>query len=431
MRDLLQASAISPDHFAPFPLDRYEPLSILGAAGFGVTFLCRHRHSRGKVAVKSLLVDDMDCDGDTVLQEANTLEQVKHPALIGVRDCGFANSDRRRPFLVMEYFDGPTLEEYVGQKGALSLSETLALAEILAEGLQAAHGKRLLHRDVKPANVLLRKEGGAWEVRIIDFGLALNNDLLGSLSTRGSSKTIVGGAIAGTIDYAAPEQMGKIANSRVGPPADVFGYGRTLSFALFGTPEATWHHYKTLPPPVAEFLSHCVQQKPDDRPQGFNAVLKMLDGLRSTASPRPAPAHAAAAASLPDALPVEPREPAGSRSRRSEDRDDPPQRPREEKDRPRSRRDDDKPDRPPQRETQTTTSIRILHAVLAFMLGAYGVHKFAQGNAKAGVTRLLITLTCIGVYVTLFVAWGEAIKYLLTSNEDYHQAYMVEQRGWF
>ncbi len=431
LRELIQASTLDPERFAPFPQDRYEPLGILGAGGFGVTFLCRHAVSRGKVAVKSLTVEELDRDGATVVQEAMTLEQVKHPALIGIRDCGFADREKRRPFLVMEYFDGPTLEEHVAQNGPLPLDEALVLARIMAAGLQVAHAKNLLHRDVKPANVLIRKESGTWEVRIIDFGLALKQDLLTSAGAYSGGKSIAGGEIAGTIDYAAPEQMGKLRGTRVGAPTDVYGFGRTLNYALFGIPAATFHQYKTLPAPVAEFLSHCVQHKPGDRPQSFADVLRMLNELPTAAAVVERSRRAAVAvpaveaepvltAALIDDVPVSRQE----RTRRRPQSDD------QDEDRPRRRRPDgDEYNRP--RKIRTTTGTRIFHALLAFFFGTFGVHKFVQDNTSAGVVRLLVCLTCVGIYVNAFVAWIEAIKYLTLSNEDYERAYYIEKRGWF
>ncbi len=287
--------------------------------------------------------------------------------------------------------------------------------------MQAAHGKRLLHRDIKPANVLLRKDGGAWDVRIIDFGLALSQNLRNSIvSTRSMGKSITGGSIAGTIDYAAPEQMGKILDTRVGPSADVYGYGRTLNFALFGTPEATWHQYKTLPNPVAEFLSHCVQHKPTDRPQSFVEVLKMLDGLKPASS---------SAAAVPKPAAAELEDDRRSRGERPRRRDND-----EREDRPRRREVDDEryeEDYARRRDPPVTTSTRILDAVLALFLGAFGIHKFSQGNGAAGVIRLLICLTCIGFYINMVIGWIEAVKYLVCSNKDYSRAYYTNKQGWF
>ena len=92
-----------------------------------------------------------------VLQEASTLDQLQHPAIIRLRHCGYAGPDRTRPFIEMEYFESQTLEEYVKKNGRLAVADVLAVARPLAEALHAAHGKGILHRDVKPANLLVRR----------------------------------------------------------------------------------------------------------------------------------------------------------------------------------------------------------------------------------------------------------------------------------
>src|SRR5207244_4058413 len=104
---------------APFPIDRYEAERILGAGGFGVVFLCRHRHSKARLVVKTLCGDDLARDLGSVFQEAAALEQMEHPNVIRLRDCGYVDSDTERPYLVMDYFEGVSLEEHVRERGPL------------------------------------------------------------------------------------------------------------------------------------------------------------------------------------------------------------------------------------------------------------------------------------------------------------------------
>src|SRR5207249_4248612 len=90
--------------------------------------------------------------------EAQALRQIDHPAIIRIQDCGFASAaDESRPYLVMDYFEGQTLEDFAREK-PLAVEDLLAVARQMAEGLQAAHARSILHRDVKPANLLVRKE---------------------------------------------------------------------------------------------------------------------------------------------------------------------------------------------------------------------------------------------------------------------------------
>jgi serine/threonine protein kinase len=412
LRELLQAAAIDPERFSLLPEDRYEAERILGAGGFGVTLLCKHRLSGGHVAIKSLTMDDLATDGATVLSEANILEQLHHPAIIGVRDCGYADRHQKRPYVIMEYFEGRTLEEHVQKDGPLPLDEVIVVARLLAQGFQAAHAKQLLHRDIKPANILLRETDDKWEVRIIDFGLALKDELLtrtGSTSRQG--KTIVGSSISGTIDYAAPEQLGKLPGVRVGAPADVYGFGRTLNFALFGIPELTLHQYRKLPPAVADFLSLLVQPRPEDRPQSFGDVLRSLKEAVSSDKRQTTPPPL----DLPEAIP-EPRRRAPV-AEAVEVRDEEP-RPRR-----RPREEDDIP--------ECTSGTRITHAILAWFLAPLGIHKFVQGNNNAGLIRLAITCTLVGVYVNAFLGFIEMIIYLTKSNEDYARIYLRDKKSWF
>ncbi len=286
LAELRQALQLDPGRYAPFPPDDYDPLRILGAGGFGVTFLCRHRLTGGEVAVKALASEGLERDLGTLLQEAAALETLRHPAIIRLRHCGFADPARTRPYLVMEYFPGPTLEQYVQQNGPLPLDQALKLAAPVAHALQAAHRHGILHRDIKPANLLVLRSEDRWEVRLIDFGLALKQSLLGnSLQATQRGRTIVGQSIAGTLDYAAPEQLGKLPGARVGPQADIYGFARTLCFALFETAEPTYLDWQRLPPALAELLAQCLVRKPEQRPGDFRAVLNRLQLIQTQATP--------------------------------------------------------------------------------------------------------------------------------------------------
>jgi tRNA A-37 threonylcarbamoyl transferase component Bud32 len=279
LEDLRQAAALDPDRFALFPMDRYEPLRILGAGGFGVVFLCRNRWSKGLVVVKALRTDELDRELGTVLEEEAVLEQLEHPAIIRLRDCAFADAARKRPYLVMDYFDGITLEEQVRQNGPLPVAEVRDVASKLAAGLQAAHEKDILHRDVKPGNVLVRRTATGWVVKIIDFGLARHRQAVHQTMSNADAlaRTPRGQSISGTPDYAAPEQMGRLPGVDEGPYSDVYGFGRTLCFARFGTLQLVDRHWKALRDEgLAELLGKCLEEDPLARPSTFAAVLKLL-----------------------------------------------------------------------------------------------------------------------------------------------------------
>src|SRR5207244_653984 len=99
----------------------------------------------------------------------------------------------------MDYFPGTTLEDLVKEKGVLEVEEALPLATQVGEALEAAHGRGILHRDVKPANLLVRRTDRGWDARLIDFGLAVKQEVLESAKgTSRQGKTIAGNSIAGT-----------------------------------------------------------------------------------------------------------------------------------------------------------------------------------------------------------------------------------------
>jgi serine/threonine protein kinase len=304
LRQLKRAVALDAERFAPFPLEDYELIDILGAGGFGVTFLARHRNSGGEVAIKALTTDGLDRDVQTVFEEASTLEKLEHPAIVRLRDCNFADkTNRQRPYLVMDYFPGPTLLEHVEKNGPMTFADLLPLARQVAEALDVAHARQILHRDVKPANILVQRDPQRrWRVKVIDFGLALKQSVLaGAGSTSRRQHTLQSGSIAGTIDYAAPEQMGKLTGVRIDRPADVYGFARTCLYALFKTPQPRQHHWESLPKPVRYLLDSCLAEHPDERPGSFREVLLRLRGLAD--EPPPIPKVEKAPPSLPPKLP--------------------------------------------------------------------------------------------------------------------------------
>ena len=284
IRELIEAVKLDGKRFAPFPVGKYLPQKILGAGGFGVAFLCKHKYLNAPVVVKALLGEDLDRSMDQVFSEAQALQQLDHPAIIRLQDCGYVDAAKRsRPFIVMDYFDGITLEDYVLTKGTLSVDEMIALVGPVAAGLQAAHLRNILHRDVKPANLLVKRlpdQNGKpqWSVKLIDFGLALRPQALKDTSRQ--QKTLTGATIAGTIDYAAPEQLGKLPGVPIDKRADVYAFGKTCCFALFQTTQPLLKHWKSIPPPLAELLERCLGETPEDRPVDFGVVNRCFQRLQ-------------------------------------------------------------------------------------------------------------------------------------------------------
>jgi eukaryotic-like serine/threonine-protein kinase len=151
-------------------------------------------------------------------QECAAVTRLRHPHIVGGVDFGVADG---RPYLVMEYIDGQSLDERVARQGPLSEAEAVLLGTEIGAALEAAHKANLIHRDIKPENILLTKEGRG---KLTDLGLV--KDLEGEeLLTRS-------GAWLGTISYMAPEQFGEARN--VDARCDVYGLAATLYFALTG-----------------------------------------------------------------------------------------------------------------------------------------------------------------------------------------------------
>jgi serine/threonine protein kinase len=285
---LRQAVELDAGRWAPFPWTKYEPQRILGAGGFGVAFLCQHRKSGGRVVVKALRLDGLDREVADVFREARVLEDLDHAAIIRLKDCDFADVEETRAFLVMEYFDGLTLEDHIAQHGPLSATDLLAVARPVADALHAAHARGILHRDVKPGNLLLRRDGIGWRVKLIDFGLALKQDVLQSVSGPAqSARTTIGVSVAGTRDYAAPEQMGRLPGVKVGPHSDVYGFGKTFCYALFKTVQPLRKHWRDVPEALADLLEACLGETPEERPANFAAVLQRLEQMQTQPSPTP------------------------------------------------------------------------------------------------------------------------------------------------
>ena len=143
-----------------------------------------------------------------------------------------------RPYIVMDYFPGGSLENFIQERGTIPPEDFIGVAVQIAQGMQSAHRQNILHRDLKPDNVLVRKDGADWKVKIIDFGLALRQQTIEtSIAARSAGSSILGDSVAGTIKYAPPEQMGELKGVKPGPYSDVYAFGKLCCYALFKTTE--------------------------------------------------------------------------------------------------------------------------------------------------------------------------------------------------
>jgi serine/threonine-protein kinase len=244
----------------PTDLGRYRLDRTLGSGGMAIVYLAHDRELGRAVAVK-LLADNLAHDPtfrDRFLREAQLAAPLSHPNVVRVYDSG--QDDDCRPYIVMEYVEGGSLADALARYGALSLARVLEVARDTCSGLAYAHAAGLVHRDLKPQNLLLDSDG---RVKIADFGIARLLD--------GTSLTLTG-SVLGTAGYLAPEQAG---GAQVSAAADIYGLGVTLHQLATGTmpaPDAP----QALPEPLRGVIACCLDPDPGRRPSAA-ALAAMLD----------------------------------------------------------------------------------------------------------------------------------------------------------
>ncbi|GGQ48673.1 protein kinase domain-containing protein [Couchioplanes azureus] len=201
---------------------RYRLLERIGSGGMGVVWLARDEVLQRQVAVKELRHSWGSSDRSVAagrersLREARAAAALRHPHIVAVYDIAAQDG---QPWIVMEFVPGRSLKDIVAEDGPLPVERAVDIGLQLLSALRAAHAAGITHRDVKPANVLISADGA---VRLTDFGLATLPDAETLTET---------GAIIGTPGYLAPEQAKGLPP---GPPADVFGLGATLYYAVEG-----------------------------------------------------------------------------------------------------------------------------------------------------------------------------------------------------
>ena len=266
----------------------YEVLGELGRGGMGIVLRVKNRKLDRVEALKLLPESSADAGAyERLVREAKLLAGLSHPAIVRVYALG---RHEGRPFLAMELLDGETLGARLKNAGRMPISEVLWIARAVAVGLQAAHASGIVHRDVKPDNVMLLK--GSRAAKLMDFGLAQTVHL----DDGGSSSGVKRESFMGTIHYISPEQ---INGQDVGPRADVYSFGVVLYEMLTGqapfdspNPHNLMFMHLTraapsprlLRPETPEALERlvlaCLEKSPAKRPTDFGAVLAVLPDVR-------------------------------------------------------------------------------------------------------------------------------------------------------
>jgi serine/threonine protein kinase len=200
---------------------KYRLLEHLGTGGMGSVFLCEHISMRRRVAIKVLPVGRASDASylERFYREARAVAALDHPNIVRAHDV---DHDDKLHFLVMEYVDGSSLQDIVKRHGPLSVERACHYLSQAAAGLQHAHEAGLVHRDIKPGNILVDRNG---VVKVLDMGLARFFHEEDSISKKYDE------TVLGTADYLAPEQA---MDSNVDIRADIYSLGATLYYCLTG-----------------------------------------------------------------------------------------------------------------------------------------------------------------------------------------------------
>ncbi len=259
--------------------ERYEVRGPLGHGAMAVVDLAEDLELGRPVALKRLAENLARADDirRRFLREAQLAARLSHPNVVRVYDVG---EDEGRPFIAMEYVEGETLAELVARRGRLPAVEAAALGAQACAGLAAAHAAGLVHRDVKPQNLLLCSDG---TLKLGDFGIAFGeND---------GTQLTQAGTVLGTAAYVAPEQA---RGERVTAAADIYGIGavlyelltaepprRAVSFAELGEDDAfrlpdLASRVPDAPPELVAAVAQCLSIRPEERPYSAAALARRL-----------------------------------------------------------------------------------------------------------------------------------------------------------
>lgn len=267
-----------------FLSDRYEILSKVGAGGMSDVYKAKDHILSRFVAIK-VLKQEFSEDSSFVTKfraEAQSAAGLEHPNIVNIYDVG---SENGLYYIVMEYVEGITLKTYIEKKGQLSFKESASIAIQVARGIEAAHNKNIIHRDIKPQNIVISTDG---KVKVTDFGIA-----------KATSSNTISSDVMGSVHYASPEQA---RNGFVDGRSDIYSLGIVMFEMVTGrvpfdgdtTVAVALQHLQEeiarpsiyapdLPISFEKIILKCTQKTPDRRYQTIEELL--TDIRRSLAHP--------------------------------------------------------------------------------------------------------------------------------------------------
>ena len=271
---------------------RYELVRPLGHGAMATVDLAQDGELDRPVALKRL-AENLARDEDLrrrFVREARLAARLAHPNVLRVFDVG---EDEGRPFIAMEYVEGETLAELVARHGPLPAAEVATLGVQMCAALAAAHAAGLVHRDVKPQNLLLGSDG---VLKLGDFGIAVGHE---------GTRLTVEGTVLGTVGYLAPEQA---RGEQVTAAADIYAVGAVLYELLTGElprsastladlgaeggfdPPDVAARAPGAPPTLVAVVTECLAVRPEDRPRSAAALARRLAPVAAEAQTLPLPA---------------------------------------------------------------------------------------------------------------------------------------------
>lgn len=257
-----------------FLSDRYEILSKVGAGGMSDVYKAKDHILSRFVAIK-VLKQEFSEDSSFVTKfraEAQSAAGLEHPNIVNIYDVG---SENGLYYIVMEYVEGITLKTYIEKKGQLSFKESASIAIQVARGIEAAHNKNIIHRDIKPQNIIISTDG---KVKVTDFGIA-----------KATSSNTISSDVMGSVHYASPEQA---RNGFVDGRSDIYSLGIVMFEMVTGrvpfdgdtTVAVALQHLQEeiarpsiyapdLPISFEKIILKCTQKTPDRRYQTIEELL--------------------------------------------------------------------------------------------------------------------------------------------------------------